>query len=274
MPEESRAPEPLLTVEGLTVSTTAGTALVRDVSFTVEAGTHLGVIGESGSGKSLTATAIVGLLGRGLKSSGSIRLAGHQVIGASDRQLVPLRGRYAAIVFQDPSRSLDPLSRIGPQVSEPLRRFQHVTGKALRDAVFSALDEVVLTDVERIVRSYPHELSGGQRQRIAIALALACRPKLLIADEPTTALDVTVQAEVIELLRKLSDERGMALIFVSHDVGVVSRVADSALVMQRGVVVERGPISQIISAPTDPYTRGLVDGVRRLEAALSTGKLT
>jgi peptide/nickel transport system ATP-binding protein len=274
MAEPNAAPAPLLAVDRLTVSTAAGTALVKEVSFTVDGGDHLGIIGESGSGKSLTATAIVGLLGRGLRSSGSIRLAGHQVVGASDRQLVPLRGRDAAIVFQDPSRALDPLSRVGAQVAEPLRRFQKLAGDGLRDAVIGALEEVALTDVERIVRSYPHQLSGGQRQRIAIALALACRPKLLIADEPTTALDVTVQAEVIDLLRELSDKRGMALVFISHDIGVISRVAESALVMQQGTVVERGPITQIISAPTDPYTRSLVHGVERLEAALSTGRLT
>ncbi len=264
---------PVLAVEHLTISTPAGRTLVNDVSFTVQPGEHLGIIGESGSGKSLTATAVVGLLGRGLRPSGSVRLAGHEVIGTPERDLVALRGREAAIVFQDPSRALDPLSKIGAQVAEPLQRFQKLTGDPLRAAVSQSLDEVALGDIDRVVRSYPHELSGGQRQRVAIALALACRPKLLIADEPTTALDVTVQSEVIDLLRALTDKRGMALVFISHDIGVISRVADSALVMQNGRVVDSGSIQTIITAPTDPYTQSLVRGVQRLEAALSSGRL-
>ena len=195
------------------------------------------------------------------------------MIGTPERDLVALRGREAAIVFQDPSRALDPLSRIGAQVAEPFRRFQNLSGDPLREAVSQSLDEVALTDIDRVLRSYPHELSGGQRQRIAIAMALACRPKLLIADEPTTALDVTVQSEIIDLLRDLTDRRAMALVFISHDIGVISRVADSALVMQNGRVVESGSIDTIITAPTDPYTQSLVHGVERLEAALSSGRL-
>ncbi len=270
-PTETAAP--LLAVNRLTVSTAAGTTLVKEVSFTVDAGEQLGIIGESGSGKSLTATAVVGLLGRGLRPSGSIQLAGHEVIGTSERDLVPLRGRDAAIVFQDPSRALDPLTKIGAQVAEPLRRFRKLAGDPLREAVSRSLDEVALTDIDRVTRSYPHQLSGGQRQRVAIALALACQPKLLIADEPTTALDVTVQSEIIDLLRDLTDKRAMALVFISHDIGVISRVADSALVMQNGRIVERGPIGTILTAPSDPYTQSLVHGVERLEAALSSGRL-
>ena len=265
--------EALLIVDRLTIRTAAGKPLVNEVSFTVEAGEHLGIIGESGSGKSLTATAVVGLLGRGLRPSGSIRLTGHEVIGTPERDLVALRGRDAAIVFQDPSRALDPLSKIGAQVAEPLRRFRKLTGAPLREAVVQSLNEVALSDIDRVTRSYPHELSGGQRQRIAIALALACQPKLLIADEPTTALDVTVQSEIIDLLGDLTDKRAMALVFISHDIGVISAVADSALVMQNGRVVERGSIDEIISAPSDPYTRSLVRGVERLEAALGSGRL-
>ncbi len=264
---------PILEVDRLSVSTTAGTTLVDQISFTVGPGEHLGIIGESGSGKSLTAAAIVGLLGRGLRSSGSIRLAGSEVVGAPERELVKVRGRDAAIVFQDPSRALDPLSRIGPQVAEPLRRFHNLTGDALRNAVRQAIEEVALRDVDRVVRSYPHELSGGQRQRVAIAMALACRPKLLLADEPTTALDATVQSDIVALLGDLTVDHGMALVFISHDIGVVSQVAESALVMKNGSIVERGPIGQIISQPTDPYTQTLIRGVERLEAALSSGRL-
>lgn len=264
---------PLLEVDQLTVSTIAGAALVDRISFSVNPGEHLGIIGESGSGKSLTAAAIVGLLSRGLRSSGSIRLAGSEIVGAPERELVKVRGRDAAIVFQDPSRALDPLSRIGSQVAEPLRRFQNLTGDSLRDSVRQALEEVALRDVDRVVRSYPHELSGGQRQRVAIAMALACRPKLLLADEPTTALDATVQADIVAMLGDLTAEHGMALVFISHDIGVISQVAESALVMKNGSIVERGPIGQIISQPSDPYTQTLIRGVQRLEAALTTGGL-
>ncbi|WP_432825091.1 ATP-binding cassette domain-containing protein [Dactylosporangium sp. CA-092794] len=258
----------LLEVAGLTVATDDGRPLVRDLSFTVDTGARFGLIGESGSGKSLTALAVTGLLPAGLRATGSVTLAGTEVIGASDRRLNRVRGAAAAIVFQEPLTALDPLMRAGRQVAEPIRRRQRLRGAALRSAVLAALDEVRLADPERVARAYPHELSGGQRQRVAIAMALACRPALLIADEPTTALDVTVQADVLALLDRLVADRGMALLFIGHDLAVVARVTDTVLVLSQGAAVESGPLRELIAAPSDPFTRALVDGARRLDDAL------
>jgi len=256
----------VLSVSGLTVR--GDTVLVDDVSFAVDAGDRLGLIGESGSGKSLTALAVMGLLPAGLAASGSVRLGDVEVVGASDRELTRVRGRAAAIVFQEPLTALDPLMRIGAQVAEPLRRFGAERGRALRAAVLDALREVRLAEPERIARAYPHQISGGQRQRVAIAMALACRPALLIADEPTTALDVTVQADVLTLLDGLVRDRGMGLLFISHDLAVVSRVTDRVVVLERGVAVEAGVLADLLRAPQHPYTRSLVAAARKLDTAL------
>jgi peptide/nickel transport system ATP-binding protein len=258
----------ILDVRGLSVSARDGSTLVHDVSFSLRPGERLSLIGESGSGKSLTSIALTGLLPDGLTASGSIELDGVQVVGAREKTLVPLRGRVASTVFQEPLTALDPLMRLGRQVAEPLRRHLGLRGDPLDRAVLDALAEVGLTEPERIARAYPHEISGGQRQRVAIAAALACRPRLLIADEPTTALDVTVQADVLSLLEALVAERGMALLFVSHDLAVVSRMAQRALVLRAGRVVEEGPIAQLLSAPRDPYTVELVHSARELDAAM------
>ncbi len=258
----------LLDVRNLGVSGSDGAPLVHDVSFSVEPGERLGLIGESGSGKSLTSFAVTGLLPTGLVASGSAMLDGVEVVGAREGELVPLRGSTASIVFQEPLTALDPLMRLGDQVAEPLKRHLRLRGKALRSAVLGALADVSLPDPERIARAYPHEISGGQRQRVAIAAALACRPRLLITDEPTTALDVTVQDEILSLLDSLVAEREMALIFVSHDLAVVSRMTDRALVLRAGRVVEEGPIRRLLGAPADPYTIELVRSARALDAAL------
>ncbi|MGW9157640.1 ABC transporter ATP-binding protein [Microbacterium sp. NPDC055665] len=256
----------LLDVAGLTVRSASG-VLVRDVSFSLEPGERLGLIGESGSGKSLTSLAVTGLLPDALVASGSVLLSGHQVVGARDADLRPLRGPVAQIVFQEPLTALDPLMKVSRQVAEPLRRHLGLRGAELRAAVAAALDEVALTD-PRIARAYPHELSGGQRQRVAIAIALAAEPQLLIADEPTTALDVTVQDGVLALLERLIAERGMALLFISHDLAVVSRMVDRIVVLRDGGVVEAGPVAQVLREPAEPYTRMLVDSARALDAYL------
>ncbi|NEN07064.1 ABC transporter ATP-binding protein [Diaminobutyricibacter tongyongensis] len=258
----------LLDVRSLGVAAADGTPLVHEVSLTVEPGERVGLIGESGSGKSLTSFAVTGLLPSGLTASGSAILDGVEVVGARERDLVPLRGRTASVVFQEPLTALDPLMRLGKQVAAPLKRHLGLRGAALRSAVIDALAEVSLPDPERIAKAYPHEISGGQRQRVAIAAALACRPRLLIADEPTTALDVTVQDEILTLLDSLVAERGMALLFVSHDLAVVARMTDRALVLRHGRVVEAGPVETLLSAPTDPYTVELVRSARALDAAL------
>lgn len=256
----------ILDVAGLTVRSGAG-ALVRDVSFSLGPGERLGLIGESGSGKSLTSLAVTGLLPDSLVASGSVLLDGHQVVGARDADLRPLRGPVAQIVFQEPLTALDPLMRVGRQIAEPLRRHLGLRGSALRSAVSAALDEVALSE-PRFARAYPHELSGGQRQRVAIAIALAAKPQLLIADEPTTALDVTVQDAVLSLLERLVAERGMALLFISHDLAVISRMVDRIVVLRDGLVVEEGAVAQVLQHPAEPYTRMLVDSARALDAFL------
>ncbi|MFE7570032.1 ATP-binding cassette domain-containing protein [Streptomyces sp. NPDC057539] len=264
----------VLDVNGLTIRTDQGRTLVSDLTFSVDAGSRLGLVGESGSGKSLTALAVLGLLPPGMNASGSIVLRtapdapGTEVVGASERRLTGLRGRAATVVFQEPLTALDPLMRIGRQIAEPLRRWRGLRGPALRRAVAEALDRVRLPDPERITRAYPHEISGGQRQRVALAMALACEPALLIADEPTTALDVTVQSDVLALLDGLVAERDMALLFVSHDLAVVSSVTDHVLVLKDGSAVESGNVDDIVRRPRHPYTRDLVDSARHLESAL------
>ena len=268
MSAHNTAARGLLEVDGLSIATRDGDVLVRDVSFRLDAGERLSLIGESGSGKSLTSFALTGLLPEGLHATGSVLLDGVPVIGARERDLVALRGRVASTVFQEPMTALDPLMRLGRQVAEPLRRHLGLRGDALRRAVHDALDEVGLPEPERIAHAYSWEISGGQRQRVAIAAALACRPQLLIADEPTTALDVTVQADVLALLERLIAERGMALLFVSHDLAVVSRMAQRALVLRQGRVVEEGAIERLLSDARDPYTAELVRSARELDSAL------
>ncbi len=258
----------LLSVRDLHVASAAGD-LVHGISFDLEPGQRLGLVGESGSGKSLTAMSVTGLLAPGLVARGSILLDGQQVIGARDRSMQALRGAVAATVFQDPRAALDPLMRVGAQLAVPLRRHSvGLTGAALHAAQLAALEQVALSDPERILKAYPHEISGGQRQRICIAMALACRPRLLIADEPTTALDVTTQAEVLDLLDGLVRQQGLALLFISHDLPVVARITDRVMVMQQGVAVEAGPVAQVFSAPVHDYTRGLLAAARRLDDAL------
>lgn len=262
----------LLDIQGLHLSAT-GVPLVRDLSLSIAPGERLGLIGESGSGKSLTAMAATGLLPRSITANGSILLGGKQVIGARDRELDELRGVVSAVVFQEPLTALDPLMRLGRQVAEPLRRRarrdgQDLAGAALHRAVIDLLEQVALPQPERIARSYPHEISGGQRQRVAIAIALACRPQLLIADEPTTALDVTTQAEIVKLLDRLVRERNMALLFISHDLPVVAGLVDRVIVLRRGEKVEEGPVDTVFAAPRHEYTQSLVAAARSLDTAL------
>ncbi|WP_127754886.1 ABC transporter ATP-binding protein [Devosia sp. 1566] len=263
---------PLLTVDNLSIQ--AGTTtLVSNLSFTLARGERLGLIGESGSGKSLTALAITGLLRRGLSATGSVHLAGQQMVGTSEQKLNPLRGTAVATVFQEPLTALDPLMRIGKQIAEPLARRARrdgkpLSGSALAEAVQTLMGEVSLPDPARIARAYPHELSGGQRQRAAIAMALACRPDLLIADEPTTALDVTTQAEILQLLDRLVRERNMALLFISHDLPVVANTVERIVVLRRGIAVEAGPVRTVFNTPQHEYTRSLLAAARSFDRAL------
>ncbi|MFC4116880.1 ABC transporter ATP-binding protein [Nonomuraea zeae] len=259
----------LLAVDGLTVRAAGGRELVSGLSFHMGRGDRLGLIGESGSGKSLTVLALIGLLSPGMTASGSVLLDGLPVLEASQRRLDRLRGRAVAVVFQEPLTALDPLMRMGAQVAGPLRRHRGLRGRALRRAVHDALAEVRLADVARVARAYPHEISGGQRQRVAIAMALACEPALLIADEPTAQLDTTVQAEVLALLDDLVRARGMGLLFVGHDLAVVAAVTRRVLVLKDGREVESGTVEEVLRAPAHPYTRDLVAAARRLHGTLA-----
>ncbi|MGF6176328.1 ATP-binding cassette domain-containing protein [Ensifer sp. 4252] len=260
----------LLSVQGLTVRA-GGKALVSDLSFSIGAGERMGLIGESGSGKSMTAMAITGLLPADISVTGSIMLDGQEVVGTEDKHLNRLRGVATAVVFQEPLTALDPLMKIGKQIAEPVRRrLAREQGRAPRAAVtrevLDLLDKVALP--QRIANAYPHEVSGGQRQRVAIAMALACRPKLLIADEPTTALDVTTQAEILKLLDGLVRETGMALLFISHDLPVVAEVVERVMVLRDGIALEEGAVIDVFSNPSHDYTQTLVDAARMFDEAL------
>ena len=235
---------------------------VRGVDFDLVAGQRLGLIGESGSGKTVTALALMGLLPENAVATGSVRLRGNEIIGAPEAALARLRGDVVSMVFQEPMTALDPTMRVGRQVAEVLRLHQGAESGPARDKVVSMLAEVGLADPERIADAYPHQLSGGQRQRVILAMALINAPYLVVCDEPTTALDVTVQALVLEKLDEVLTASGAACLFISHDLAVVSRVCDQVLVMLDGEIVEAGTVRVLFTNPQHPYTRGLVATAR------------
>jgi ABC-type microcin C transport system duplicated ATPase subunit YejF len=252
----------LLEVDGLTVRFGEQT-VVDDVSFTLDRGARLGIIGESGSGKTLSALSVIGLAPDSARVSGSVRFDGQQLLGRRDNELSRLRGERIAMVFQNPQTALNPLMRVGKQIAEPLRRHFGLSKPAAAEAAVALSERVGLPEPARAVRAYPHQLSGGQRQRVGIAMALACRPELLIADEPTTALDVTVQAGVLALLAELIAEENTALLFITHDVALLPKVADEVLVMRRGEIVERSTADAVIVAPQHEYTVELLAAARK-----------
>ncbi len=235
-----------------------GRRVVDGVSFDIPDGSRLGLIGESGSGKSLTALAILGLLPEGAQASGSIRWEGTELIGLSDRELARLRGDEIGIVFQEPRTALNPIRTVGRQIAESIRIHEGIGRREARERAIEEAARVRLPDPAGIVDRYPHQLSGGQRQRVAMAMALACRPRLLIADEPTTALDVTIQAEILDLLLRLVEEEGMSLAFITHDLAVLAQVATDGVVLEHGRVVEHAPVSTLLTAPSSPVTQGLL----------------
>ena len=263
----------LLEVKDLSVllHTHRGSAAgVRQVSFALERGQTLGVIGESGSGKTLCMLALMGLLPNNAEAQGSILFNGQQLVGASEQDLCALRGDDIGMVFQEPMTALDPLQRIGDQVAEPLRLHRNMRRREALDHAAALLDRVGIPDAQQRLKDYPHQFSGGQRQRIMIAAALACDPDVLIADEPTTALDVTVQAQILDLLRDLVAERGMALILISHDLAVIARYTQQMLVLYSGGVVESGATAAVFARMAHPYTRALLQARPRLDAARGT----
>ena len=239
---------------------------VEDVSFDVDAGEILAIVGESGSGKSVTSLSIMGLLGEpGHVASGEVKFEGKDLVGLSEKDYRQLRGNDMAMIFQEPMTSLNPVYRIGNQIVEAIRTHEKVGKKEARERAIDLLRKVGIPSPEKRIDDYPHQMSGGMRQRVMIAMALACNPKLLIADEPTTALDVTIQAQILDLLRRLRDETGMAVLLITHDLGVVSETADRVVVMYCGQLVEEAEVRTLFDHPLHPYTLGLLKSIPRLE---------
>jgi len=260
---------PLLSIESLTVAfaTERGpVTAVRGVSLSVAAGETLCLVGESGCGKSVTCHAVLGLLPKnGRVTGGRILFEGRDLAALAERELERLRGREVAMIFQDPLTALNPVHSIGKQLAEVLVLHRGLSWRAATAEAKRLLDRVRIPDAGRRLGEYPHQLSGGMNQRVAIAMAMACRPKLIIADEPTTALDVTIQAQILELLRELQAEEGLALMLVTHDLGVVAEMADRVAVMYLGRVAEDAEVGDLFAAPSHPYTRGLLRSIPRID---------
>jgi peptide/nickel transport system ATP-binding protein len=261
---------PLLTVDELKVSfaTEDGTVnAVNGVTFTVDRGEVVAIVGESGSGKSVTAMTLMGLTrGSNARFEGAARFEGTELIEASSAQLQRIRGAGIAMVFQDPMSSLDPVYRVGDQIVEQIRAHEKVSKAAAMDRAVEMMERVGIPRAKERLRSYPHEFSGGMRQRVMIAMALSCSPALLIADEPTTALDVTIQAQILDELRTLRNDTNAGVILVTHDLGVVADIADRVIVMYAGRVVEQGTLDEIFYDPQHPYTWGLLGSITRIDS--------
>jgi peptide/nickel transport system ATP-binding protein len=268
---------PLLRIEDLRISfrTARGPLLaVNHVSLSLHDNEVLAVVGESGSGKTLTALSVLGLEPPGAAVSGRIWLGDEELRGASPRRLRDIRGASIAMIFQEPMTSLNPSLTVGRQVAEVLRRHQGLSGNDAKSRVLELFDLVRLPDAERHLRSYPHQLSGGMRQRVMIAMAVACGPSVLIADEPTTALDPTIEAQILSLLRDLRASLGMAVLLITHNLGVVSRMADRVVVMYAGHVLEQAPTAELLASPAHPYTIGLLGAVPQPGSNADTRRLT
>ena len=257
--------EPLLDVQRLTVAfpgETSTVTAVNDVSFQIARGETLGLVGESGSGKSVTAFSVLRLLQPpGRITAGKVLFEGQDLLELSEREMREVRGAKISLIFQEPMTALNPVMRVGDQIAEALSVHGLATRAAAKQRAIELLEAVKIPDPSRRVRDYPHQLSGGMRQRVMIAIALACRPPLIIADEPTTALDVTIQAQVLDLLRELKAKYNLALLLITHDFGVIAEMADRVAVMYRGQIVEHGAVRQILRAPEHEYTRSLLAAV-------------
>jgi oligopeptide/dipeptide ABC transporter ATP-binding protein len=242
-------------------------AAVDGVSFEVDAGRTLAIVGESGCGKSVTSLSVMGLVAPpGRIAAGSVRFEGRELVGLPERELQDLRGNGMAMIFQEPMTSLNPAFTVGEQIVEGLRRHRALTRAQAGERALQMMRRVRIPAPEQRFHEHPHKLSGGMRQRAMIAMALACEPRLLIADEPTTALDVTIQAQILDLLRTLQRETGTAIVLITHDLGVVAELADEVVVMYAGRVVERGPVARLFEQPEHPYTIGLLGAIPRLDA--------
>ncbi len=260
----------LLEVRGLTTAFRIASGeinAVEDVSFSLEEGEILGIVGESGSGKSVTALTLMGLLPRppARIAAGEVLFQGRDLTKLPEREMQQVRGPGISMIFQEPMTSLNPVFTIGDQITEAIRAHERLSPKALVARAVGMLEKVGIPSAAQRMGDYPHQMSGGQRQRVMIAMALACRPKLLIADEPTTALDVTIQAQILDLLMDLRDEFGMAIIIITHNMGVVAETADRVIVMYAGRVVEEARVESVFDAPRHPYTRGLLSCIPSLE---------
>ena len=266
-------PDPLLLVKNLTVvfKTRFGEVpVIDDVSFNIAPGEILGIVGESGCGKTMTSLAIMRLMPeQGIVTSGSIRLSGEDLVFASEARMRDLRGNEISMVFQEPMTSLNPVFSVGEQIAEVLTAHQGLSKSEAREQAVELLESVKIPLPSRRVNDYPHQLSGGMRQRVMIAIALACKPKVLIADEPTTALDVTVQAHIFELLHDLRDQTGTSIVLITHDMASVAEMAERVMVMYAGRKVEEGPVEEILTNPLHPYTQGLIKCVPHLMETIS-----
>lgn len=259
---------PLLSIEGLTIDFEVGARTSRALhafDMTNNRGEAVGVVGESGSGKSITWLAALGLLGSNAAVGGRVRLDGKDILGRDERSLASVRGKRVAMIFQDPTSSLNPVHRVGSQITESLIRHRGMTASGARAEARRLLERVQIASPAQRLDEYPHELSGGMNQRVMIAMALAGEPDLLIADEPTTALDVTIQAQILELLKEMRRETGMGLVIISHDLGVVAELADRVTVMYAGRAVETAPIERLFDHSTHPYTQGLLSALPDIE---------
>jgi oligopeptide/dipeptide ABC transporter ATP-binding protein len=259
---------PLLRIDDLRVRFWTRRGLVHAVngiSFDVRAGETLGLVGESGCGKSVTALATMGILPRAARPTGSIQLEGRELTGLSERAWRRIRGKEIAMIFQDPMTSLNPVLTVGAQVREAIEEHLDLDRKAATKRAVELLEQVGIPSAAQRLKNYPHQFSGGMRQRVMIAIALACEPKLLIADEPTTALDVTIQAQILDLLRELVAERGTALVLITHDLGVVAGTCERIQVMYAGTLIETGSADEVFASPRHPYTLGLLESVPRLD---------
>ncbi|MFD2616145.1 ABC transporter ATP-binding protein [Terrilactibacillus laevilacticus] len=258
----------LLKVEDLKVQIKKNkdvTTIIKDINFSINPGETLGVVGESGCGKSITSLAIMRLLDKNAQVTGKIQFESHDILRMTQKEFRHVRGNHISLIFQEPMTSLNPLHKIGKQISEPVIRHLKMSKSDAKERTIELLNAVGIPRPNEIYNEYPYQLSGGMRQRIVIAMAMACNPRLIIADEPTTALDVTIQAQILKLLKKIAKENGTSILFITHDLGVVAEMCDRVIVMYAGQIVEEADVRTIFKQPKHPYTKGLLSSMPNME---------